>query len=53
MGHVQGDSGQVFWQDDLVRVSKFNFECMDVMLGADSLMIKVRHLISPRWLEKM
>ena len=25
-----------FWQDDLVKVSKFIYECMDVMLGADS-----------------
>ncbi len=24
------------WQDDLVSVSKFICECMDVMLGADS-----------------
>ena len=24
------------WQDDLVSVSKFLCECMDVMLGADS-----------------
>ena len=27
---------QFFWQDDLVSVSKFLCECMDVMLGADS-----------------
>jgi hypothetical protein len=27
---------QFFWQDDLVNVSKFICECMDVMLGADS-----------------
>ena len=27
---------QFFWQDDLVSVSKFLSECMDVMLGSDS-----------------
>ena len=27
---------QFFRQDDLVNVSKFICECMDVMLGADS-----------------
>ena len=27
---------QFFWQDDLVNVSKFLCECLDVMLGADS-----------------
>ena len=27
---------QFLWQDDLVSVSKFLCECMDVMLGADS-----------------
>jgi hypothetical protein len=27
---------QFFWQDDLVNVSKFICECLDVMLGADS-----------------
>ena len=27
---------QFLWQDDLVSVSKFLCECLDVMLGADS-----------------
>ena len=27
---------QFLWQDDLLSVSKFLCECMDVMLGADS-----------------
>ncbi len=29
-------SERVFWQDDLVNVSKFLYECLGVMLGADS-----------------
>jgi hypothetical protein len=27
---------QFFWQDDVVDVSMFPCECLDVMLGADS-----------------
>ncbi len=50
---------QIFWRDDLVNVFKFICECimLDVMLAQHcwvlTLTIKVRHLISPRWLEEM
>jgi hypothetical protein len=43
---------QFFWENDLVNVSKCLCECLPVMLGA-VVTNGVRHLISPRWLEKM
>ena len=43
---------QFFQQSDLVTVSKFLCDCLDVMLVL-LLTIRVRFLISPKWLEEV
>ena len=42
---------QFMWQDDIRGVAMFIKECLGVHYGTDP--DGVRHLISPRWLEKM
>ncbi len=44
---------QFTWQDDPGHVSKFLCACSDVICFVLTLMIRVRHMMSPRWLEKM
>jgi hypothetical protein len=40
-------------QNGLVNVAKCLFECLDVICWVLILTISVRHLINPRWLEKL